>query len=214
MKILLCGIAATVSLAWAASASATTIDMESLPAGSCAYVGPSVTTQGFTFATQTAGNGLFSCDGNVNSEDPTRSLVDANGPSDVLMTSADSSAFSLQSVGAATRAGDFDVGNPSIAQGSAGFTVTGFLVGGGTVSQTINFSDLSYNIYSLTGFNNLSGAEFAAFGFSDNPEIALDDITVNAGVPEPATWALMLIGLGVVGTSLRRSRVQIRVAAN
>jgi hypothetical protein len=31
-------------------------------------------------------------------------------------------------------------------------------------------------------------------------------IPVNTGVPEPATWAMMLLGFGGIGMAMRRSR--------
>jgi len=34
----------------------------------------------------------------------------------------------------------------------------------------------------------------------------LDDLAVNSGVPEPAAWAMMLAGFGVVGAAMRRRR--------
>jgi hypothetical protein len=36
--------------------------------------------------------------------------------------------------------------------------------------------------------------------------IVFDDITLGVGLPEPATWAMMLLGFGVLGMSLRASR--------
>lgn len=36
--------------------------------------------------------------------------------------------------------------------------------------------------------------------------------TATAAVPEPATWAMMLLGLGAVGCALRRSRTPPRLA--
>ena len=46
----------------------------------------------------------------------------------------------------------------------------------------------------------------------DNADLLLDNISV-AGVPEPATWAMMLLGFGMVGFGLRsRSNVATRVA--
>lgn len=34
----------------------------------------------------------------------------------------------------------------------------------------------------------------------------LDDVTYNAGVPEPATWAMMLVGFGALGGAMRMAR--------
>ncbi|QGN56117.1 PEPxxWA-CTERM sorting domain-containing protein [Novosphingobium sp. Gsoil 351] len=41
----------------------------------------------------------------------------------------------------------------------------------------------------------------------------LGAITVSAAVPEPATWAMMLIGFGFIGGAMRsRGKVRRRVA--
>lgn len=47
----------------------------------------------------------------------------------------------------------------------------------------------------MIGFNNLTGAE--------NAGVLLDAVSV-AGVPEPSTWALMILGFGLVGGAMRR----------
>lgn len=39
-----------------------------------------------------------------------------------------------------------------------------------------------------------------------NPYFALDDISL--GVPEPTTWAMMIIGFGFIGAGLRRAKLQ------
>lgn len=46
-------------------------------------------------------------------------------------------------------------------------------------------------------FNNLGNAQFSA--------------TFGGGVPEPATWALMILGFGAIGGALRRKRVSTSV---
>lgn len=73
-------------------------------------------------------------------------------------------------------------------------TVAGAQGGGDTnwVFYTVNFS---------TGGGTLS---FAANGTSDSLGGYLDDVGLEGAIPEPSTWAMMLIGFGVVGASMRR----------
>jgi hypothetical protein len=50
---------------------------------------------------------------------------------------------------------------------------------------------------------------FSIYGYSGSvaPNITvLDDVSIRAGVPEPALWTLMIAGFGLVGTTLRRRR--------
>lgn len=39
-----------------------------------------------------------------------------------------------------------------------------------------------------------------------------DHVAVLAGVPEPTTWAMMLLGMGIVGASMRRRTTQVSFA--
>jgi hypothetical protein len=41
---------------------------------------------------------------------------------------------------------------------------------------------------------------------SDTNAFEIDNIVVNSAVPEPATWAMMLLGFGAIGFSMRRRR--------
>jgi choice-of-anchor C domain-containing protein len=43
--------------------------------------------------------------------------------------------------------------------------------------------------------------------------VALDNVAVNAVVPEPATWAMLIAGFGFVGAALRRRPTTARVHA-
>ena len=68
--------------------------------------------------------------------------------------------------------------------------------------------------YFWTGHREIAGG----FAFPSTPQtgfgnqsIALVNFSI-AAVPEPATWALMLLGFGVVGTTLRRRRKVLAVA--
>ena len=66
--------------------------------------------------------------------------------------------------------------------------------------------------FSFTGFDttNIGGFEFS----STSNAFEFDNVAVVSGaVPEPATWAMMLFGFGVVGSALRRrNRSAIAVA--
>lgn len=52
------------------------------------------------------------------------------------------------------------------------------------------------------GFSSTGG------GFADIRQIRVGPAAVAAAVPEPATWAMMLIGFGGIGASLRRRRAR------
>ena len=64
------------------------------------------------------------------------------------------------------------------------------------------------------GFAEPKGAEGVGVGGYGDQGIALVNFSFSqiSAVPEPATWAMMLLGFGVVGTSLRRRRKALAVA--
>ena len=45
---------------------------------------------------------------------------------------------------------------------------------------------------------------FTDLGPSDQQGDLLDNVVVTTGVPEPATWAMFLVGFGAVGFAMRR----------
>lgn len=88
--------------------------------------------------------------------------------------------------------------------GNAGAKFTsagvGFIAGGVRTDLFYNYGISSYRaFFSDTGTRSinftLAGAEVTA-------------------VPEPASWALMIVGFGAVGATLRRRRVAVRYAAS
>ncbi|MEN9437824.1 MAG: hypothetical protein RIR09_2479 [Pseudomonadota bacterium] len=95
---------------------------------------------------------------------------------------------------------------------AAGDNILGFSFGSlsGQVLQTT--AGTNANVWQqYTGLVNLSGPTdliFSALGTSNSYGGSLDNITVTAAVPEPETYALLLAGLGLVGTIVRRRKAQ------
>jgi hypothetical protein len=67
----------------------------------------------------------------------------------------------------------------------------------------------SIRIYGLTG--EYSGGQASGLTFDDIRHISFD--TAVAGVPEPATWAMLLFGVFSVGAALRLARRQAPLGA-
>jgi hypothetical protein len=89
------------------------------------------------------------------------------------------------------------------------------------VDITLNSAGISY-LNGLAGQNaSLSGSItsnqtscndcVAAFGYSNGFPNAVLRLSAAAAVPEPATWAMMLVGFGLAGAGMRRRRQSVRV---
>lgn len=62
---------------------------------------------------------------------------------------------------------------------------------------------------------NLSGSTIAAFGGQPSGTFSSSDVSEGTpvpSIPEPATWAMMLVGFGAVGGMMRRRRVAAAAA--
>ena len=66
-----------------------------------------------------------------------------------------------------------------------------------------NFGNLPYNVFTFTE-TATSAATVLSFRIRQDPSYYLLDSVSVVGVPEPATWALMITGFGVVGGAMRR----------
>ncbi|WP_185964991.1 Npun_F0296 family exosortase-dependent surface protein [Glacieibacterium frigidum] len=97
-------------------------------------------------------------------------------------------------------------------------TYFGLLITSSDPSNTIQFYDGASLVYSYTVGSNFSGSSFVNFAFSgadDFDSIVFtaasgtgfesDNHTIGA-IPEPATWAMMITGFGLVGVARRRRR--------
>ena len=60
---------------------------------------------------------------------------------------------------------------------------------------------------SFTATGTSATIQFDTVGLNANGyDVGLDNVSLTGTVPEPATWALAIIGFGIAGTSLRRQR--------
>lgn len=111
---------------------------------------------------------------------------------------------------------EFNLGVPNLKGNFSGdFSVN--LLGGGVV----NFNDVllgkNQNKFSLSGLS-MSSITFSGLVDESNGNAPLnfDDIrqvnlsSVVSAVPEPATWAMMILGFGMVGSMIRSANAQRR----
>ena len=82
-------------------------------------------------------------------------------------------------------------------------------------SSSNSLSDMMWAPYSFTflATGSSSSLSFAADGSAGccyGP--ALDNVSLAAAVPEPATWAMMLLGFGAIGLGMRRRRSLLSLA--
>ena len=78
------------------------------------------------------------------------------------------------------------------------------LIGGNTVLSYTNAGAFGA---ALNSFNYVATGTSTAvqFNFRQDPSyFGLDSVSLTAGVPEPMTWALMILGFGLIGGAMRR----------
>jgi hypothetical protein len=100
-----------------------------------------------------------------------------------------------------------------LTQLSAAVTFTTLTISGGTLSNPMTFSgpSLFNNAYTYAIANLNLGAgtyQINLAGTAPPGTTFQGQVNFNA-VPEPATWALMLIGFGVMGASMRRRKTRV-----
>jgi hypothetical protein len=218
MKLSLYLGAAIASLALASSADAATITSYDIQNATVSgfggwahsYSGTITPTSG-NYANYSGGGGTLN-DGIVPTSEQSSELFDLSSFSPVITVNLDASYL-------LTRIDILDAIDDNDLPGS--ITSVDVTVGG----QTATYSLTNYGFVGVSGvpqdqFITLTGlqASTAATSFTlsnfvsgslDGPYASIGELTVNgnlAGVPEPTSWALMLVGFGGLGAALRRSR--------
>lgn len=196
------GLAGAVTLG--ASAHATTIDFN-LPSNR-AYLGNTYSQDGFTFTNDGDPNYAFfnwvSMGDSAYNADDTGDIAVNSVWSTTTITQDDGNPFDFTSIGLAQVInGDWG--------GSVDFTFNHD--GGGSSSQTVTLADVSGLQHFSFDQQNLDSVSFHFTNFVDS--VQFDDVGVSpsgvasvGGVPEPATWALMLLGFLGLGAALRTRR--------
>lgn len=87
---------------------------------------------------------------------------------------------------------------------------SGFMEGLGNIGsslKTFGFSGTDGQLFDELRVQSVFGKNFDKHGYD---QLILDNITIagpiGSAVPEPATWAMMIIGFGAVGSMVRTSR--------
>jgi len=189
-------IAAAAAVGLAASAQATTI-----PAGTAGFVwtaSPTIDTTAGTFA----GSSLFttSATGGFAGSEGAGSSSGTLSFSNVVGTTLDAALANFINFG------DFAFSVSKV-------TTQGYVNAGGSISASLYLLgttiadgfEATPNSVTLT-FNSTGGSPFTASATLSNPP---SDVT--PAVPEPATWAMMLGGFGLIGAAMRRRRTDVSV---
>ena len=192
----LTGILAGVALAafTGVAAQAAVVDFENY-AGTDVQNGSPIVSGGYSFADPFSPGAWNS---GPHSDNGTENLIYGFGPDNLLtMTQVGGGTFSVS---------QFDAGlSFYTALTSFVVTLTGNISGGGTVTDTFTVVD-GYTTFNFGNLTNLTSLTFTA---PSDGYIAVDNIGVNGtSVPEPAGWALMLVGLGGLGAAMRSSRAK------
>ncbi|MBI0474427.1 PEP-CTERM sorting domain-containing protein [Sphingomonas sp. MA1305] len=183
MKHLFTLAAAGAALAIAAPASATTsINFETTPSGASTTAGSAVGSTYSSLGINFTGASFVQCGGGCPAPAYGMFIAGANFTSPITATLT-------------TLADAFSFANVSSSSGTANaYGATGNLL------QSINFSDFpSTYSFAVTGIKSVtfSGPQYGVDNFSFN---------ATAAVPEPATWALMILGMSAVGFAMRRRK--------
>lgn len=89
------------------------------------------------------------------------------------------------------------------------------LVSNGYTPSTSNYNGFALTIRNATAAGQLGGTmNYSVVGFNEvasTRNVVINPGAATAAVPEPATWALMLLGFSGMGYSLRRRTATMRI---
>ena len=214
MKTPLLLAAAVLGLAAATPASAQVVDFESSPSGT---VADGLTLGGITFSTA-LGSGLEI--GNYGAQGDGQSLLVRNDTNGNFLRGAVAGGSNYLS---------FDFGNDDPFFTTLTDLATLRVFSGATLLSTLtlalNRDDIMNQtmVYSGAAFDNF---EFAYTDAAGNPftgggaaAVGLIEVVDNfrlapAGVPEPASWLMLLLGFGAIGFGLRNRKAQQNLAVS
>lgn len=104
---------------------------------------------------------------------------------------------------------DFKIAGEGICCGSQSVVVD--FVGSGTAAQTFTAASASANYWKSWSDEGMlfvadGSSVTVRFTYTGRYDMGLDDVRVAAAVPEPATYALLIAGLGLVGVAARKQQ--------
>jgi hypothetical protein len=177
-----------VAILAAGAASATTITFDDIPVGSGTYVSIGAPYQGFNWSNVYVENNLYS-DGYDNGivSEPNAGF---NGYGAVASFSAVSGTFVFNS-------GYF----------TSAFSPEEIIVSDNLGDSKVFLINDSTPTLESFGWAGVSTVYLDAVSDGEGTQFVFDDLTVNgSAVPEPATWAMMLVGFGALGATLRGAK--------
>ena len=83
---------------------------------------------------------------------------------------------------------------------------TDISLGAFSTALTLGRGRIPWKSYTTFSRRPPAASQFTDLGPSDQQGNLLDNVTLLSGVPEPASWAMMLLGVGLIGAGMRMAR--------
>jgi len=175
---------------------ATLINFETF-GGTCSSLGPTITTEGFTFTDNAGTGGLYGCNAGVIHTGSSVALISANSISNFTMVEENNALFTLNSLDAGARTGN----------SATSFTVFGTKFDTSLVFQTFDFAALSFDTFTLSAaFTDLVSVDFVSADGNPRSEFLVDNINLNQPVAASAPASIGFVGLSMLILARLRKR--------